>query len=145
MVIFSVEATGIEPLSYQWRYNNVNIPGATATDYVLNNVQTNHMGEYSVLVVGPSGSALSDDASLTVLLSDPLRFELISILPDSRIHLSFAGESDGTYIIEGSTNLIEWLEVTNLVITNGVFEFIEEPDTNRPQRYYRLRTGIPGE
>jgi plastocyanin len=65
-VTFSVTATGTSPLSYQWRFNGANIPNATATSLVLNNVQTNNAGNYSVIVSNPLGMATSTDATLTV-------------------------------------------------------------------------------
>jgi glucose/arabinose dehydrogenase/regulation of enolase protein 1 (concanavalin A-like superfamily) len=63
---FQVSATGTAPLSYQWRKNNVNIPGATSSTYTITNVQASDAGNYSVVVSNSAGSATSQNATLTV-------------------------------------------------------------------------------
>jgi len=67
-VSMNVVAAGTGPISYQWEYNSSDLPGQTATNLVLNNVQTNQAGAYRVRVTNPLGSVLSSVASLTVLL-----------------------------------------------------------------------------
>lgn len=67
-VTFSVVATGTPPLSYQWRFNGTNIAGATDSVLILNNVQTNNAGAYSVLVTNAVDATTSEPATLTVSL-----------------------------------------------------------------------------
>ena len=67
-VTFTVTAGGTLPLSYQWRSNNVNIAGATASSLVLNNVQTNFATNYLVVVTNVAGSVTSSVATLTILV-----------------------------------------------------------------------------
>jgi uncharacterized repeat protein (TIGR02543 family) len=64
--IFSVVASGATPLSYQWRFNGVNISGATSSSYTKSNVQATNAGNYSVVVNNAYGSATSANAVLTV-------------------------------------------------------------------------------
>jgi glucose/arabinose dehydrogenase len=63
---FSVVASGAQPLSYQWKKNNVNISGATASSYSITNAQTTHAGQYKVTVTNSYGSVTSNTVSLTV-------------------------------------------------------------------------------
>ena len=63
---FSVLATGSTPLSYQWRFNNVNLVNATNTAYTRAAAQTNHAGNYLVVVSNYLGSVTSAPAVLTV-------------------------------------------------------------------------------
>ncbi|MFM2083136.1 MAG: hypothetical protein RL380_1827, partial [Verrucomicrobiota bacterium] len=63
---FTVVAAGSPTLAYQWRLGGTNIVGATATSYTLVNVQTNHAGNYSVVVSSPFGSVTSSTATLKV-------------------------------------------------------------------------------
>jgi hypothetical protein len=65
-VIFSVTATGTEPLSYQWRKDGMNISGANSASYAIGNVQTSHTGSYWVIVSNAGGSTSSSIAMLTV-------------------------------------------------------------------------------
>ncbi|PAW86517.1 MAG: hypothetical protein B9S33_07975 [Pedosphaera sp. Tous-C6FEB] len=65
---FSVNATGTAPLTYQWRFGGVNIPGATSTSLPLTNVQASQAGLYSVVISNAGGSTISSNATLTVLL-----------------------------------------------------------------------------
>ena len=65
-VTFFVIATGDAPLDYQWRFSGTNIAGATATNLVINSVQTTNAGGYTVVITNTSGSLTSSVATLTV-------------------------------------------------------------------------------
>lgn len=64
--LFSVDASGTPPLTYQWRFNTTNqIPGATEATLLITNVTDADAGAYSVLVSGTTSLA-STDAWLAV-------------------------------------------------------------------------------
>jgi hypothetical protein len=63
---FHVAAEGTAPLSYQWRFNGRNIPGATNATLQLENLQQRDSGQYSVAVMNPAGFVVSDPATLIV-------------------------------------------------------------------------------
>ena len=65
-VTFTVSATGTAPLSYQWRKNSSNIPGATSSSYTINPVASGNAGNYSCVVTNACGSVTSSAATLTV-------------------------------------------------------------------------------
>jgi len=71
-VRFNVGAIGLNPLSYQWRFNGMNladggdVTGATTPTLTLLNVQPAQAGLYSVVVGNASGTVTSANASLTV-------------------------------------------------------------------------------
>ena len=65
-ITLTVSASGLAPLQYQWRLNGTNVPNATNAIYTLNNVQTNHAGNYLVVVTNSLGSVTSSVAVLTV-------------------------------------------------------------------------------
>jgi len=68
---FSVAAAP-QPLTYQWRRNGVNIPGATSATYTLTGVQlSDSLSTFSVLVTNSLGSVASEGAVLTVLSATP--------------------------------------------------------------------------
>ena len=65
-VSFTVVATSLEPLSYQWQKGTANLPGQTGPTLSMSSVQLGDMGEYRVLVSNSSGSVFSAPALLTV-------------------------------------------------------------------------------
>src|SRR5260221_13414097 len=54
------------PLSIQWRKDEVAIPGATNTKLSFQHVQTADAGIYSALIIGPTNSFSTSNATLTV-------------------------------------------------------------------------------
>ena len=69
-----VAAAGTPPLSYLWRFNNVNIPGGTNATLRVPNVTTNDAGEYFAIVANAAGVALSQKAFVSV---NPAPFVLL--------------------------------------------------------------------
>jgi len=65
-VSFSVTATGLAPIYYQWQSNAVNIAGATGSKYMRSNVQISDAGLYSVIVSNQVGSVASSNAVLSI-------------------------------------------------------------------------------
>jgi uncharacterized delta-60 repeat protein len=68
---FEVSASGAEPLSYQWRFNGSDIPGANTNSYAIPSVQATNAGSYAVVVTNGYGSVTSAVATLTII-ADPL-------------------------------------------------------------------------
>jgi hypothetical protein len=72
-VTFSVGATGVGTLSYQWQTNGVNVTdggivsGSATSTLTLTNVTTNNAVSYTVVVTNANGSVTSSPAILTVL------------------------------------------------------------------------------
>jgi hypothetical protein len=65
-VTFTVTATGTEPLSYQWKKGDVNLPNATSSSFSIQAVQLADAGLYSVVVSNSAGAKTSNPARLTV-------------------------------------------------------------------------------
>ena len=66
-VTFSlINVTGTQPLSYQWKKNGVNIPGATASTYVIPSVAATDTGVYVCVISNVAGSAPTDNGNFTV-------------------------------------------------------------------------------
>jgi predicted alpha-1,6-mannanase (GH76 family) len=64
---WSVAANAGLPVSYSWRRNGNAIPGATTPSYQLTNMQTNHSGNYIVVISNSFGAVTSSVVSLTVV------------------------------------------------------------------------------
>jgi hypothetical protein len=64
---FSVTATGTAPLSYQWKRNGADIPGATSATYTTPATSgADHGAVFSVTVSNVAGNLASANATLTV-------------------------------------------------------------------------------
>ncbi len=63
----SVEAEGTEPLTFQWRRNGIEIPGATDDFLDLTNIGENQQGSYDVVIRNQLGSVTSSSAEVRVL------------------------------------------------------------------------------
>lgn len=62
---FSVTGTGTN-LTYQWKKNGTDIPGATSATYTLATTTDTDAGQYSVVVTGTCGQVTSNQVALTV-------------------------------------------------------------------------------
>jgi sugar lactone lactonase YvrE len=69
--LVSVQAAGVPPLSYQWRFNDSPLEGATNATLVLSSVTTNQAGLYSVAVTNDYGGVVSSNALMMVLEVPP--------------------------------------------------------------------------
>ncbi len=81
--LFSVAASGISPLRYQWLFNGITIAGATNATLILTNAQPSNAGNYSAIVTNTLGAATSAVAVLTILLPPS-----ITTQPQSRTNVS---------------------------------------------------------
>lgn len=72
-VHMNVEATGTEPLTYQWRQNSTPLTdnghffGTTTSSLTVSNAQTSDSQQFSVVISNPFGTTTSSNAALTVL------------------------------------------------------------------------------
>jgi hypothetical protein len=136
--IFTVGSSG-SPLNYQWRFNGTNLGGATLSTFSVLNAQTTNAGLYSVVISNPAGTATSSNATLTVVVEQPLPpyFEQIVILPSGGVQLHGTG-GPGHFSLEASTNMAHWQELTNFNSVSAEFEFVDE-ETNKIMRFYRAK------
>jgi hypothetical protein len=71
-VVFTVAADGTAPLSYQWKRDGTNIPGATDARYTLDRTAVQDDGAtFSCVVTNAAGSVETDSALLGVNPSGP--------------------------------------------------------------------------
>jgi hypothetical protein len=96
---FSVEASGSTPLSYQWRFNGTNVPGAISPTFSRTGVQTNHEGAYSVIITNSLGSVTSAVVTLTVIIPP-----VITAQPQNQM---VAAGSNATFTV-AATSSVPW-------------------------------------
>jgi alpha-tubulin suppressor-like RCC1 family protein len=100
-IVFSVNASGTAPLSYQWQRNGTNLAAATDSNLALPNVQPSDAGSYAVLVSNIAGTLRSSNAVLTVnppplCVTPPLG--LVSWWRAESNTLDFTGLDNGTVV-----------------------------------------------
>ncbi len=67
----------------------------------------------------------------------PLRFESAGLLSQDPVRLVLSGEPGKTVTVRRSSNLVDWVMLTNLVNTNGIVQFTDPTANTAAQRFYR--------
>jgi hypothetical protein len=133
--VLAVGAWGSGNLSYQWYFNGAAIPGATASNLVLSDIQFTNAGLYSVVVSSLYGSVTNTPEQLVV---NPANLSLGLFAG-----VIIQGTVGYNYVIQGSTDLSStnsWVTLTNITLTAPVqIWFDGSVDVhNAPQKYYRV-------
>ncbi|MBP7496647.1 MAG: immunoglobulin domain-containing protein [Bacteroidales bacterium] len=101
---YSLSPNGTEPFGFQWKKDNIDIPGASDSRFSIINIQLPDTGQYSCVVQNLCGTTLAEVANLTI---NPLPY--FSLGRDTVIStedtLVLAGELQKTYLWnDNSTN-----------------------------------------
>jgi hypothetical protein len=134
--MFSVIATGTQPLSYQWRRNGNPITGANSSTFSLSGVQLTNAGEYTVVVSNSAGSATSDGALLRVLVAPTL---VNMSYAGNNFTVSFGSESGLNYQLQYKNDLGEamWHPLDSVMGNANLLQLVDT-NTLAPSRFYRI-------
>src|SRR5881628_2538270 len=121
-VTFSAEAIGAPDPTYQWTFNDVNISEATSASYTKNNVQTNDTGNYAVVASNTSGSATSVVARLEVYSTQRALITEPVFNTSNYIRFIVSGITGANYVVEASTNLLNWAAINTNITTFTNFD-----------------------
>ena len=94
---------------------------------------TNAAGNYVAVATNSAGTATSSVAVLTVYNTAAATLSSL-IYSKQQFKLSLGGVSNYSYVIQASTNLTTW---TNVTTNTAPFTFTDSTVTNYPTRYYR--------
>ncbi|MSU56859.1 MAG: hypothetical protein EXS35_01510 [Pedosphaera sp.] len=147
-VAFSV--TPLQPLTHnlavQWFTNSVAVPGATNFNF---NLPPKSLGNGShnlkAVVSDPTALVKNDPLKLlkqtnvwnvTVSLNE---LSLISAqyLAGSRFRLTVTGSAPQGFVLQSSTNLLNWSPLTTNTLSGGKFDYTNSGLTNIARRFYR--------
>lgn len=63
----------------------------------------------------------------------------VSKLPDGRVSFRISGTTGQNYVVQASTNLLQWVNLSTNAAAGGVVNYIDAGATNFPNRFYRLK------
>jgi len=129
-VLFTVAASGAAPLSYQWRFNDAPMAGATTTSLAINSAQSSNSGSYTVLVTNIVGSVTSAVANLTVVLPgtcDPVPPNLVGWWTADGSAADNLGLNNGT--LQGTATANAAGQVAKAFSFDGVNGYVEVPNS----------------
>jgi hypothetical protein len=135
-VVFSVEARGDGPLSYQWRKNAGDLAAQTNATLTLTNVQIADAGDYAVLVSNAAGAVLSASARLEVNPPN-LRAALWEHTSSGDFKIHFEGTPGRRWVIECSSDLKRWGPLWTNTPAAALWEFTDTATSPEPARFYR--------
>ena len=139
-VTFVCQASGVPTPKFQWRSNDVNIANATNSTLVLNNVRSNHVANYSVMVSNFMGVVASANARLTVAYPYTIKFDKVATngMQALRLLLPTNELATNIYVIQGTTNFSNWTSLRTNQMPTTLTTFVDPAQTNLPYRFYRL-------
>ena len=141
-VQLSVNAQGVEPLSYQWQLNGVDVSGATTASLDLTNVQPTQAGEYTVVVSNSLETIVSDPAVVTVEdLSGVLLLGITRGAGDE-VTLEVGGGEGVNVEVQSSEDFQQWTPVETVRIQNGQVTFNDPNAAGKSYIFYRLQVAL---
>ncbi len=108
---FSVSVIGDLPLSFQWRFQNSDIAGATDSAFVIPGVSSVNAGAYSVFITNVFGSVLSSNAYLAIVSAIAVgdnEFGQLDIPFAATNGVAIAAGSWHSLFLNASGNVLAW-------------------------------------
>jgi len=69
---------------------------------------------------------------------DRSRIAWLRQLPDNRVQLHASGSALPAYVLQASTNLLDWQPVATNILSAAEFDVYDVVPPGSPQRFYRL-------
>jgi hypothetical protein len=141
---FTVNVTGVPPLSYQWYFNNALYAGATNATLVGGPILSSQAGNYQLVVTNLYGSTTSVVATLSVLIQPNIYgVNNVSNGAAGPKLLLLASLPGSTNLLWASTNLSQPISQWQLIGTvtagtNGLFQFIDTNTAGISHKFYTM-------
>jgi len=139
-VTFASGVVGAAPVSYQWQFNNANVPGATNNLLVMTNLPLTAAGSYRCIVSNALGNLTTPVANLEVVRSTP-RFASsgAGFNGTNSFEISVTGLSGhGDIVLSTSTNLVDWVPIQTNPPVVGSVVLIDSSAANSVMKFYRI-------
>jgi hypothetical protein len=127
---------GSPTLRHQWQRNHLDIANATNSSLTISSFQSSDEGDYRLVVVNSYGSVVSPDAR--VMSGSVPRLTSGVRRADHSFEFQLIGLANLAYVVQGSTNLVDWQTLGSVTSTNGFIDFVDAAATDFNARYYRV-------
>lgn len=134
-VQLTVNVTGRPVPQLKWSLNGNDLVSTTNTILDISDVSTKDEGAYQVVANNSAGQIVSDPIS--VLIDAPLKLESMKVDDSKMAKFRIAGLHSKTYLIQASTNLIQWVTISTNYSDSGILSYLDCHSTNQPCRFYR--------
>jgi hypothetical protein len=114
-------ARGSEPITYQWRRNNTNLPAALQSSLIVSNAQPADSGDYTVAASNLLGGTISVIATITVTSAPPV----------------FVQQPTSTNVVAGGNLVLNSLAMGSAPLKYQWY-FQSNPVPNQTNRQYTL-------
>jgi hypothetical protein len=96
------------------------------------------VGSYSALVTFSDTTSGVQFSRSVVLTVNPIRMSVAKAPAPGDFEITIFGQSNSTYVIETSSDLVQWSPVaTNVAGTNGLWNYVETNAASVPRRFFR--------
>lgn len=144
IAVFTVAASSSAPSTFQWYRNGMPLAndeyrtfGTAANTLVLLDVQGIDIGAYTVEIQNSAGCVESEEAILQVNTAFRLQVLPPTFSPNGAFSFDLGGQVGQDYIVEVSSNLIDWVQIETFMNTNGLIHFSDPASIDHPVRFYR--------
>jgi autotransporter-associated beta strand protein len=121
-VSFSVGASSLTLLGYQWRFNSTPIAGGTSSTYVITNVAALNAGSYDCVVTNTAGYSSTSSAAQLVVGAAHFLNNRYSFTTDASDSIGGAnGTLYGNAVVSGGALVLDGTSGTYMEITNTLF------------------------
>jgi len=132
---FSVLASGVPAITYQWFFGSLPIPDATNSTFSISSVDATNAGSYRVVVTNDYLALVSSTATLTVV-APSLAPTLLVAAAGPNLEVTCSGVPGESYELLCTTNFIDatsWRSVaTGVMPTEGKLKWLHGAPTSGP-------------
>ena len=141
--LFNIQATSLNPISYQWYKNGTlltdgaNISGSKTNTLTISSVSDYDVATYSAIVSTSVSSVISSNAMLTVLDPPVLNIQCSA----GNIQLNLLGMTNKTFLVQCCTNLINpnWINIFSISnLQFSPYPLLNVTNGGEPAKYYRV-------